>query len=96
MGNLENVGWAKRGYEGLYNVYVMDETHTVLGCGGRRQQDQGAGRGTARPCLTLSFPMNTFPALRKCFKAKEEAAGYLGRYFSGQPAETEAGCPSAT
>lgn len=32
-GNLENVGWAKQGYDGLYNVYVMDETHTVLGCG---------------------------------------------------------------
>ncbi len=32
-GNLENVGWAKDGFDGLYNVYVMDETHTVLGCG---------------------------------------------------------------
>ncbi len=32
-GNLENVGWAKQGYDGLYNVFVMDETHTVLGCG---------------------------------------------------------------
>jgi len=33
VGNLENVGWAKRGYESLYNVYVMDETHTILACG---------------------------------------------------------------
>lgn len=32
-GNLENVGWSKRGYESLYNVYVMDETHTILACG---------------------------------------------------------------
>ena len=32
-GNLENVGWSKKGYESLYNVYVMDETHTILGCG---------------------------------------------------------------
>lgn len=32
-GNLENVGWSKRGKECLYNVYVMDETHTILGCG---------------------------------------------------------------
>lgn len=32
-GNLENVGWAKEGFDGLYNVYVMDETHTILGCG---------------------------------------------------------------
>lgn len=32
-GNLENVGWSKKGYESLYNVYVMDETHTILACG---------------------------------------------------------------
>lgn len=33
VGNLENVGWSKRGFESLYNVYVMDETHTILACG---------------------------------------------------------------
>ena len=33
VGNQENVGWAKAGYEGLYNVYIMDETHTILACG---------------------------------------------------------------
>lgn len=33
VGNLENVGYAKRGFEGLYNVYIMDETHTILACG---------------------------------------------------------------
>ena len=33
VGNLENVGYAKRGKECLYNVYTMDETHTVLACG---------------------------------------------------------------
>ena len=33
VGNLENTGWSKRGFESLYNIYVMDETHTILGCG---------------------------------------------------------------
>ncbi len=33
VGNLENVGYAKIGYECLYNVYIMDETHTILACG---------------------------------------------------------------
>ena len=33
VGNLENVGYAKRGAECLYNVFTMDETHTVLACG---------------------------------------------------------------
>lgn len=33
VGNLENVGYAKEDFEGLYNVYIMDETHTILACG---------------------------------------------------------------
>lgn len=33
VGNLENVGWSKKSFESLYNVYVMDETHTILACG---------------------------------------------------------------
>lgn len=32
-GNLENVGYSKLGFEGLYNVYIMDETHTILAVG---------------------------------------------------------------
>lgn len=33
LGNLENVGYAKEGCECLYNVFMMDETHTVLSAG---------------------------------------------------------------
>ena len=33
VGNLENVGWARPGYEGVYNVFIMDETHTILAVG---------------------------------------------------------------
>lgn len=33
VGNLENVGWSKKGCEGLYNIYIMDETHTILAVG---------------------------------------------------------------
>ena len=33
VGNFENVGWAKPGHEGLYNVFIMDETHSILACG---------------------------------------------------------------
>ena len=33
LGNLENVGWAKKGYECLYNVFMMEECHTVLAVG---------------------------------------------------------------
>ena len=33
LGNLENVGWTKPGRACLYNIYMMEETHTVLSCG---------------------------------------------------------------
>lgn len=33
VGNLENVGFAKPGAEGLYNVYMMEEVHTILAAG---------------------------------------------------------------
>ncbi len=33
VGNLENVGFAKPGSEGLYNIYMMEEVHTILAVG---------------------------------------------------------------
>lgn len=33
MDSLENVGYCREGKEGYYNVYIMDETHTVLAAG---------------------------------------------------------------
>lgn len=31
--NLENIGWAKSGYESLYNIYIMEEVQTILAMG---------------------------------------------------------------
>ena len=33
LGNLENVGWCKDGFECLYNIFMMEECHTVLAVG---------------------------------------------------------------
>ena len=32
-GNFENVGWCRAGAEGLYNIYIMEELHTILSLG---------------------------------------------------------------
>ena len=32
-GNFENVGWSLPGAEGLYNIYIMEELHTILSLG---------------------------------------------------------------
>lgn len=33
LGNLENVGYSKRGEESLYNILIMEEVQTILGIG---------------------------------------------------------------
>ena len=36
LGNLENIGYSLKGYESLYNIYIMEELQTIIsmGCGG--------------------------------------------------------------
>ncbi len=31
--NLENIGYCKKGKQGLYNIFIMDETHSIFSCG---------------------------------------------------------------
>lgn len=33
VGNLENTGWAKPGFESCYNVFIMEENQSILACG---------------------------------------------------------------
>jgi oxygen-independent coproporphyrinogen-3 oxidase len=33
VGNYENVGFAKPGHEGLYNIYMMEEIHSIFAAG---------------------------------------------------------------
>lgn len=33
IGHLENVGYAKKGYESIYNMRIMEEKHTIVACG---------------------------------------------------------------
>ncbi|MEG2036896.1 MAG: coproporphyrinogen dehydrogenase HemZ, partial [Ruthenibacterium sp.] len=33
LGNLENTGYTKPGFAGLYNIYIMEEVHTILSAG---------------------------------------------------------------
>ena len=33
VGNFENVGFAQEGMEGLYNIYMMEEVHSILAVG---------------------------------------------------------------
>ena len=56
-GNLENVGYTLPGFEGLYNIYIMDEIHTILslGAGGVTKLVDRSGNRIAR-VFNLKYP----------------------------------------
>lgn len=57
VGNLENTGWAKPGCYSDYNVYVMDETHTILACGaGAVSKIKDPYSDTLRRIFNFKFP----------------------------------------
>lgn len=33
VGNFENIGWAKKNFENYYNIYIMEEAHSIISCG---------------------------------------------------------------
>lgn len=33
-GSFENIGWSRDGLDCLYNIYMMEELHTIVSCGG--------------------------------------------------------------
>lgn len=80
VGNQENVGWAKPSYESLYNVYIMDETHTILGCGA------GAVSKLKRPhtdylerIFNYKFPYEYNDGLDEMLRRKD----YIREFYKG-------------
>ena len=56
VGNLENTGFAKKGFEGLYNIYIMDETHTILACGASGVTKLKAADGYIERIFNYKYP----------------------------------------
>ena len=56
-GSFENVGWAKSGGTGWYNIYIMEELHSILslGCGGSTKMVDSA-RNRIERVFNLKFP----------------------------------------
>ena len=56
-GSFENTGWCKEGGEGWYNIYIMEELHTILsmGAGGSTKMVDRAG-GRIQRAFNLKFP----------------------------------------
>ena len=81
VGNQENVGWAKPGCEGLYNVYIMDETHTILGCGaGAVSKLKQPGTDYLERIFNYKFPYEYNSGLDEMLARKDGVPDFYAKY----------------
>ena len=84
VGNQENVGWAKPGCEGLYNVYIMDETHTILGCGaGAVSKLKQPGTDYLERIFNYKFPYEYNSGLEEMLARKQAIPAFYEQYCHG-------------
>ena len=81
VGNQENVGWSKPGCEGLYNVYIMDETHTILGCGaGAVSKLKQPGTDYLERIFNYKFPYEYNSGLEEMLSRKQAVEAFYDKY----------------
>ncbi len=90
IANAENTGWCKPGTEGLYNVYIMDETHTIIACGaGAVTKLRQPGGGRIERVFNYKYPYEYNKRFDEMIKRKERVGEFYAQYgFTGdaQPA----------
>lgn len=80
VGNLENVGWAKSGCESYYNVYVMDETHTILGCGsGAVTKLKNYKNDNLERIFNFKYPYEYIDRFKELIKRKQAIKGFYSQ-----------------
>ncbi len=81
VGNLENVGYAKKGYEGYYNVYIMDETHSILACGASAVTKLREPHGkTIERVFNYKYPYEYISGFDEIIKRKEKIEQFYNKY----------------
>lgn len=81
VGNLENTGWSKPGYENFYNVYVMDETHTILACGaGAVSKVKEPGTEKLERIANFKFPYEYIDRFAEMISRKERVKELYGQF----------------
>ena len=79
VGNLENVGWSKPGCESIYNVYVMDETHTILACGcGGVTKLKNPSTDFLKRIFNFKYPYEYIDRFEELLKRKAEIYDFYG------------------
>lgn len=83
VGNLENVGFSKRGMEGLYNVLMMEELHTIFAVGAgavtKLVRTDSTGKKQIKRIFEPKYPYEYLAAGRE--PAKTEKFAEADRFF---------------
>ena len=71
-GSFENVGWSKDGLDCLYNIYMMEEVHTIISLGGGGMNKVNLPGGKIERFHNPKFPEQYIEMLDSVLSQKEE------------------------
>ncbi|MCD7755279.1 MAG: coproporphyrinogen dehydrogenase HemZ [Firmicutes bacterium] len=77
-GSFENVGWSRDGLDCLYNIYMMEELHTILSLGGGGMTKVNLPDGTLQRFHNPKFPEQYIQQLPDVLAQKRALAPLLG------------------
>ena len=81
LGNLENVGWCKNGRYCLYNVYMMDETHSVFAVGaGAVTRLKAQNSGKIERIYNLKYPYEYIDRFDEIISRKNGIIDFYNEY----------------
>lgn len=76
--NLENVGYSKRGYESLYNIFIMDEIQTIIGVGCSASTKLVTADGKITRIHNYKFPYEYINRFDELMLKKSEIYNFFG------------------
>ena len=71
-GSFENVGWSRDSLDCLYNIYMMEEVHTILSLGGGGMNKVNFSDGSLKRFHNPKFPEQYIEMIDDVCKQKEE------------------------
>ena len=71
-GSFENVGWSRDGMDCLYNIYMMEEVHSILSLGGGGMNKVNLPDGTLQRFHNPKFPEQYIELLPRVLEQKKE------------------------
>ena len=76
-GSFENVGWSRDGLDCLYNIYMMEEVHTILSLGGGGMNKVNFPDGSLQRFHNPKFPEQYIQQIQDVLRQKEELFALL-------------------